>query len=152
MRGSRGAGSLSDLPRITHLLHSRGRISKTYHVCPPLDRQPTLISSCIQPLPILAVCVCLVAQSCLTLCDPMDCGPPGSSVHGHSPGQNTGVGCHALLQGIFPLQGLNPGLPHCRQILYSLSHQGSPTILGLVAIPSPGDLPDLGIDLGSPAL
>ena len=41
-------------------------------------------------------------------------------------GKNTGVGCHALLQGIFPTQGLNPGLLHCRQILYSLSHQGSP--------------------------
>ena len=41
------------------------------------------------------------------------------------PGKNTGVGCHALLQGIFPTQGLNPGLLHCRQILYHLSHQGS---------------------------
>ena len=48
------------------------------------------------------VCVlrCLVTQSCPTLCDPMDCSPPGSSVHGESPGKNTGVGCHALLQGI----------------------------------------------------
>ena len=44
-------------------------------------------------------------QSCPTLCDPMDCSPPGSSVH--SPGKNTGVGCHALLQRIFPTQGLN---------------------------------------------
>ena len=43
-----------------------------------------------------------------------------------SPGKNTGVGCHALLQGIFPAQGLNPGLPRCRWILYHLSHQGSP--------------------------
>ena len=41
-----------------------------------------------------------------------------------SPGKDTGVGCHALLQGIFPTQGSNPGLPHCRQILYHLSHQG----------------------------
>ena len=39
-------------------------------------------------------------------------------------GRNTGVGCHALLQGIFPTQGSNPGLPHCRWILYHLSHQG----------------------------
>ena len=44
-------------------------------------------------------CVCLVAQWCLTLCDPMDCYPPGSSVHGDSPGKNTAVGCHALLRG-----------------------------------------------------
>ena len=46
-----------------------------------------------------------VAQSCPILCDPMDCCPPGSSVHGDSPGKHTGVGCHALLQGIFPIQG-----------------------------------------------
>ena len=46
-------------------------------------------------------------QSCPTLCDPMDCSPPGSSVHGDAPGKNTGVGCHVLLQGIFPTQGLN---------------------------------------------
>ena len=56
----------------------------------------------------------------------MDCRPTGSSVHGDSPGKNTGVGCHALLQGIFPTQGLFPGLQHCRQILYHLIHQGSP--------------------------
>ena len=43
----------------------------------------------------------------------------------NSPGQNTGVGSHSLLQGIFPTQGLNPGLPHCKGILYQLSHQGS---------------------------
>ena len=42
----------------------------------------------------------------------------------NSPGKNTGVGCHALLQGFFPTQGLNPGPPHCRQTLYPLSHQG----------------------------
>ena len=53
----------------------------------------------------------------------MDCSPPGFSVHGDSPGTNTGVGCHSLLQGIFPNQGSNPGLPHCRQILHHLSHQ-----------------------------
>ena len=47
------------------------------------------------------------------------------SVHGDSPGKNTEVGCHALLQGIFPTQGSNPGLPDCRWILYHLSHQGS---------------------------
>ena len=48
--------------------------------------------------------MCLVAQSCLTLCDPMDCCPPGSSVYRDSPAKNTGVGFHALLQGIFPTQ------------------------------------------------
>ena len=44
----------------------------------------------------------------LCLRELMDCGLPGSSVHGDSPGKNTGMGCHALLQGIFPTQGLNP--------------------------------------------
>ena len=61
-------------------------------------------------------------QSCLTLCDPMDRSPPGSSVHGDSPARNTEVGCHALLQGIFPTQGSNPGLQHCRWILYHRSY------------------------------
>ena len=64
-----------------------------------------------------------VAQSCLTLCDPMVCSSSGSSVHMDSLGKNTGVGCHAVLQGIFPTQGSNQGFPHCRQILYHLRHQ-----------------------------
>ena len=53
----------------------------------------------------------------------------------NSPGQNTGVGSLSLLQGIFPTQGWNPGLPHCRQIVYQLSHEGSPRILEWVAYP-----------------
>ena len=53
----------------------------------------------------------------------------------NSPGQNTGVGSLALLEGIFPTQGLNPGLPHCRGILYQLSHRGSPRTLEWVANP-----------------
>ena len=64
----------------------------------------------------------LVAQSCLTLCNPVDCSPLSFSVPGDFPGKTTGVGCHALFQGIFPTQGLNPCLPHCRWILYRLSH------------------------------
>ena len=70
----------------------------------------------------------------------------------NSPGQNTGLSCHFLLQGIFPTQGSHPGLPHCRWILYQLSHKGSPRILEWVAYPSPADLPNPGIELGSPAL
>ena len=61
-----------------------------------------------------------VTQSCLTLCDPMDGSP------WNSPGQNTRVGILSLLQGIFPTQGSNPGLLHCRRILYQLSHKGRP--------------------------
>ena len=51
---------------------------------------------------VLGCAVYLVAQLCQTLCDPMDYNPLGSSVLGDSPGKNTGVGCHAILQGIFP--------------------------------------------------
>ena len=68
----------------------------------------------------------LVSQSHQTLCHPMDCSPPGSSVPVDSPGKNPRVGCHALLQGIIPTQGSSPGHPHFRWILYHLSHQGSP--------------------------
>ena len=68
---------------------------------------------------------CAKSLSCVRLCDPMDCSPPGSSVHEDSPGKNTGVGFHAILQGIFPTQESNPSLLYCRQILYHLSHQGS---------------------------
>ena len=81
------------------------------------------------------VCVCLVTQICLTLCDPTDCSPPSSSVHGRSPGKNTEVGCFPLLQGIFPTQGLNPGLLNCRWILYSLNHQESLKILEWIVYP-----------------
>ena len=69
-----------------------------------------------------------VAQSCLTLCNPMDC--PWNFL-----GQDTGVGSLSFRQGIFPTQGSNPGLPRCGQILYQLSHKGSPRILEWVAYP-----------------
>ena len=57
----------------------------------------------------VCVCVCIhfVAHLCPTLCDLIDCSPPCSSAHGDSPGKNTGVGSPALLQGLFPTQGLN---------------------------------------------
>ena len=67
----------------------------------------------------------LVTQSCLTLCDPMNCSLPGSSDHGIFQAKITRVGSHFLLQGIFPTQGSNLCLLHCGQILYLLSHQGS---------------------------
>ena len=88
-----------------------------------------------------------VTQSCLTLCDPMNCSMPGLPVHHqlysticvpmnyssprllcpwNSPGKNTGAVSHSFLQGIFPTQGLNLGLLHCRLILYHLNCQGSP--------------------------
>ena len=77
----------------------------------------------------------LVALLCPNLCNSKGCNPPGSSLHRYSSGQNTEVDCHVLLQGVFPNQGLNPGLLHCRWILYHLNHQGSPRILEWVAYP-----------------
>ena len=68
----------------------------------------------------------LVTQSCLTLCEPMDCSPARLLCPWDSLGKNPGVGSHSLLQGILLTQGLNLGCLHCRQILYHLSHQGSP--------------------------
>ena len=86
-----------------------------------------------------------VTQSCPTLWDPMDWP-------WNSPGQNTGVGSLFLLQGIFPTQGSNPGLPHYRRIVYQLSHKESPRILEWVAYPFSRGSPNPGIELGSPAL
>ena len=77
----------------------------------------------------LVLCCAKSFQSRPTLCDNIDCSPPGSSVPWNFPGKNTGVVCHFLLQGIFPTQGSNPCLLYLldfRQILYLLSHQGSP--------------------------
>ena len=73
----------------------------------------------------------LVAQLCPTFQNPMDYSSLGSSVHGDFPGKNTRVGCYALLQGIFPTKGSNPGLPHCRWILYHLSHEEKPKNTGV---------------------
>ena len=69
-----------------------------------------------------------VTQPCPTFCGPVD--SPWNS-----PGQNTGMGSLSLLQGIFPTQGSNPGLPHCRQFLYQLSHRRSSRILEWVTYP-----------------
>ena len=71
----------------------------------------------------------LVAKWCLTLCNPMDCNPPGSAVHGILQARILEVvGSDSLLWGIFQTRDPTQGLLHCRQILYRLSHQGSPRI------------------------
>ena len=89
-----------------------------------------------------------VTQLHLTLCDPMDY----TYSPWNSPGQNTGVGSLSLLQGIFPAQGLNPGLPHCRWILSQMSHTGSPRILEWVDYSFSRGSSNPGIEPGSPAL
>ena len=96
-------------------------------------------------------CVCLVVQACPTLCDPVDVAHQAPLSMG-LPRQEYWSGLPFPSLGIFPTQGLNPGLLHCRHIFYFLSRQGSPLILDWVPYPSPGDLPDPGIELGSLAL
>ena len=83
------------------------------HLLPP----PTLSSKEV---------IMSVAQSPWTLCDPLDCSLPSSSLHGIFQAKNTGGGCNSLLQRIFAIQGSNPGLLHCRQTLYCLKKPGKP--------------------------
>ena len=71
------------------------------------------------------------SESCLVMSNSLQ--PHGLHSPWNSPGPNTGVGSLSLLHGIFLTQGSNPGLPHCRRILYQLSHKGSPRILEWVA-------------------
>ena len=72
----------------------------------------------------------LVTQSCLTVLRLHRLQPARPLCQWDSPGKNTGVGSHSLLQGTFPTPGLNQGLLHHRQILYHLSHEGSPIRAG----------------------
>ena len=71
---------------------------------------------------------CVHAQSCLTLCNPMDCSPPDSTVHGTFPGKDTGVSCLFLLQEVFMTQRLNPCLLHWQVGSLLLCHLGSPVL------------------------
>ena len=111
---------------------------------PPIREEPSLFSISFPPL-CLPLSLCqrqvLAAASLATaradlIASPLSlfsfsesCSLQPLGLHSpwNSPSQNTGVGSHSLLQGIFPTQGMNPGLLHCRQILYHLSHQGSPS-------------------------
>ena len=72
--------------------------------------------------------MCLVSQSCRTLCNLMDCSPPGFSVYGILQARILGWVAMPSSRGSSQL-GLNPDLPHCRQVLYLLSHQGSPELV-----------------------
>ena len=74
----------------------------------------------------LCVWCMLVTQPCLTLCDPSDCSPLGSSIHGFL--QATWAGCYFLLQGMFPTQGSNPGLAHCKQINIWATREAQKTV------------------------
>ena len=101
----------------------------------------------------LGAVLCLVAQPCLTLCNPMDCSPPSSSVHGDSPGKNTGVGCHALLHRVFPTQGSNPGFLALQADSFTmLATREAQEYCSGKPIPPSGELSNPGLKLGSPAL
>ena len=115
-------------------------------------RKCSLYSSCLRwgwQSPKASLLLWLVAQSCPTLCDPMDCSLPGSFVHGDSPGKHTGVGCHALLQGIFPTQGLNQVSCIAGGFFTVWATREAQESWSGEPILSPGDLPDPGIELGS---
>ena len=76
------------------------------------------------------VCARVHAQSCPTLCGPMDCSLPGSNIRGIFPGKNSGVGCHFFLQGILPTQGVNLRFLHWQADSLLLSCRGRPSGLG----------------------
>ena len=94
--------------------------------------------------------LCLVAQSCLTVCNPVDCSPPGSSVQGDSPGKNTGVGCHAFLQEIFPTQVLNWGLRITAWFFFVWATREAQEHWIGYPVPSLVELPHPGIEPESP--
>ena len=98
---------------------------------PPLlcPRQP-MLNTYYTYLPLLYILLCVFSLSVMSRSMwPRGLKPARLLCPWNSPGKNTGVGCHALLQGISPTQGLKPDVPYCRQILYSLSHQGRLYIL-----------------------
>ena len=84
----------------------------------------------------------LVTQLCLTLCDHMDCNPPGFSVHGVLQARTLEWVAISFARDLSN-QGSNPGLPHCRQILYHLSHQGSPSLLAAYKYRGPHRFPQV---------
>ena len=97
----------------------------------------TLSSLCFHPYSFVLGFLCIYIYMCLGVlsrsvvsdsCYPIDCSTARLLCSWDSPGKNTGVGCHFLLQGIFLTQESNLGLLHCRQTLYQLNYEGSPYI------------------------
>ena len=121
--------SLTLLPLIFHLMDKQ--LLFPYPFTMGSDLQTPYHPGHIQLAAIIDWMICCAVPSCSLVSysfATMDSSLPGSSVHGDSPGKNTGVGCHALLQGIFSTWELNWDLLHFRQILYQLSYQGNPNI------------------------
>ena len=92
--------------------------------------------------------MCLVSQSYLTLCGPMDCNLPGSSVHGDSPGKNTGVGCHAFLRESSQPRDRNQGSCIAGRFFTSWTTKEAQEYWSELPILSSRDLPNLGIEQG----
>ena len=113
--------------------------NQNHKILPPLANKTLSLSQ--------GVCVC---ESRSVMSDSLR--PHGLYSPWNSPGQNTGVCSFSFLQGIFPTQGSNPGLLHYRWILYQFSHKGSPRTLEWVPYSFSRDLPNPGIEPGSPAL
>ena len=82
---------------------------------------------------------CSVTSVVSVLCEPVDCVAQQLLCQWDSTGKNTGMGCHALLQGTFPTQGWNSSLLHCRRILYPLNHLGSPGTSRVPTFPVEGE-------------
>ena len=91
--------------------------------------QKPLLYALFETVLILCTGLCLVTQVCPTLYDPRDCSLTGSSAMGILQARILERAARASSRGIFPAQGSNPGLLHCRQILYQLSHQGNHCIV-----------------------
>ena len=107
----------------------------------PRDRTPVSYVSCIGRKILYQGHHLGSPWTCMKESESETCSVVSNSLRPHglspwnSPGKNTGAGSLSLLQEIFPTQGSNPGLPHCRRILYQLSHKGSPRIMEWVACP-----------------
>ena len=112
---------------------SKATLPQSMVLCPPLNsrliQQPsrTVVFKMREENIKIIMVVVLDSRAWLSVTDSIDLAR--ILCPWESPGKNTGVGCHSLLQRVFPTQGLNPGLLHCRQILYHLNHQGSPELL-----------------------
>ena len=105
---------IHELPTISDLSFKINKL-QSGHLCTVIISRK---ESDDKPVKVESVSLSVMSDSC----DPMDCNPPDSSVHGDSPGKNAGVGSHSHVQRIFPAQISNSGLLHFRQILYNLRH------------------------------
>ena len=136
-------GHLSQIFSNGHIFHSeniilfnRNKCCKSYLTRTSLIKMPSSRGGQWQRMRrgwTISVDLECVSESLSVMSDPLQ--PHGLYGPWNSLGQNTGVGSLSLLQGIFPTQGSNPGIPHHRQILYQLSYKGSPRILEWVAYP-----------------